>query len=176
MKRSRHHIDFLSWSRNEQELNNHGQNVHLKLIWAAGKLNRDIWFNVDIQEFCKLFTVLFCLNCWFSLSADESVFCLCRTPCAQWPSRRWGRPDWRRSNRSCSIQKNSRWVTVSPPQRREWRRRVCVCVDVLWLDVSSCHSDVFRGQPERSAAAQTRQRPPSCCRQTSPEERARVPR
>lgn len=42
-----------------------------------------------------------------------NVFFVCRTPCAQWPSRQWKRPDWRRSSRNCSIQKNSRWVMVT---------------------------------------------------------------
>lgn len=39
-----------------------------------------------------------------------------------------------------------------------------------------CFADLFRGQPQRSAAAPTRQRPPSRCGQTPLEERARVPR
>lgn len=40
-----------------------------------------------------------CLR-WFADSLLGALS-VCRTPCAPWPSRRWERPGWRRSSRSC---------------------------------------------------------------------------
>lgn len=122
--------------------------------------------DTDVGYVCVLLQYWSCIRGWFHLKSLE-WYNLPRMPWDRSQSKRWRRPDWRRSNKSCSIQRNSRFALFKLATRLyRWFTVVTnflYPIDVLWR------------QSQRPAAAPTRQRPSSRHHQTSHEKLARLP-
>ena len=96
----------------------------------------------------RVYFVMLCSQFNFQSSIAKCWLFACRTPCVQWRSRQWGRPDWRRSNRSCSIQRNSRWVKGTPLHTHKLSLCVCLCMRCSdWMFLLSLRH-ILRTTPE----------------------------